>query len=168
LFTHTLFIHTLFIHTCTYLYILYIVYVVLYYHDQKITGIFNLNFAGLSVSIFFVCITSAALLVIFMPSFSWSLVFRTAIYLYQLFVSRRFLQWIKELNNVLALFNFAVKMKLSVLTHLKCCTSDFFLFDRLKKSLRGIRFESVEAMKQKSLEVLMAIQKIDFQKGFEE
>jgi len=48
---------------------------------------------------------------------------------------------------------------------------DFFLFDRLKKSLRGTRFESVEAIiaiKQKSLEALMAIQKIDFQKGFEE
>jgi len=45
---------------------------------------------------------------------------------------------------------------------------DFILFDRLKEPLRGIRFESVEAIKQKSLEALMAIQKIDFQKCFEE
>ncbi|KAG5324962.1 MOS1T transposase, partial [Acromyrmex heyeri] len=44
---------------------------------------------------------------------------------------------------------------------------DFFLFDRLKKSLRGTRFESVEAIKLKSLEALMAIPKTDFQKSFE-
>ncbi|KAG5320944.1 MOS1T transposase, partial [Acromyrmex heyeri] len=44
---------------------------------------------------------------------------------------------------------------------------DFFLFDRLKKPLRGTRFESVEAIKLKSLEALMAIPKTDFQKSFE-
>jgi len=75
-------------------------------------------------------------------------------------------------HNVLIIHEFHVKNSTNTIqqppnsSDLAPC--DFFLFGRLKKSLRGTRFESVEAIKQKSLEALMAIQKIDFQKGFEE
>lgn len=44
---------------------------------------------------------------------------------------------------------------------------DFFLFNRVKKPLRGQRFNSSEMIKQKSKEALLSIPKIEFQKAFE-
>lgn len=45
---------------------------------------------------------------------------------------------------------------------------DLFLFNRLKRPLRGTRFDSVESIKQKSKEVLMAIPKSEYEKCFQE
>lgn len=44
---------------------------------------------------------------------------------------------------------------------------DFFLFSRLKKSLRGTRYDTKELIKQKSKEELMSIPKIEFEKCFQ-
>lgn len=43
---------------------------------------------------------------------------------------------------------------------------DFFLFDRVKKPLRGTRFTSKEEVMEKSVNALKAIPKTVFQKGF--
>lgn len=45
---------------------------------------------------------------------------------------------------------------------------DFFLFNRLKKPLRGTRFDSTEAIKEKSKKELMAIRKTEFEKCFQD
>jgi len=44
--------------------------------------------------------------------------------------------------------------------------SDFWLFPKLKSAFKGTRFESVEAVKTKSSEVLKALQEKDFQHCF--
>ncbi|KYQ46420.1 hypothetical protein ALC60_14516 [Trachymyrmex zeteki] len=44
---------------------------------------------------------------------------------------------------------------------------DFFLFDRVKKPLRGTRFNSRKEIMEKSKTALMAIPTIEFQKCFE-
>lgn len=44
---------------------------------------------------------------------------------------------------------------------------DFFLFSRLKKPLRGKRFDSTEEIKQKSKDALLGIPKIEFEKAFQ-
>ena len=44
---------------------------------------------------------------------------------------------------------------------------DFFLFDRVKKSLRGTRFNSRKEVMEKSKTALMTIPTIEFQKCFE-
>jgi len=43
---------------------------------------------------------------------------------------------------------------------------DFWLFPTLKSELKGTHFESVEAVKTKSTEVLKALQEKDFQRCF--
>lgn len=45
---------------------------------------------------------------------------------------------------------------------------DFFLFSKLKYPLRGKRFETVDEIKQKSLEVLNTIPKIEYERCFED
>ncbi|KYQ49771.1 hypothetical protein ALC60_11153 [Trachymyrmex zeteki] len=44
---------------------------------------------------------------------------------------------------------------------------DFFLFDRVKKPLRGTRFNSRKEVMEKSKTALMTIPTIEFQKCFE-
>jgi hypothetical protein len=43
---------------------------------------------------------------------------------------------------------------------------DFFLFPKIKSALKGIRFESMEAVKQKTADLLKALTKEDFQHCF--
>ncbi|VVC44738.1 Hypothetical protein CINCED_3A023796 [Cinara cedri] len=40
---------------------------------------------------------------------------------------------------------------------------DFYLFPKIKSALKGIRFESMEEVKQKSAELLNGLTKTDFQ-----
>ncbi|KOC60463.1 hypothetical protein WH47_07471 [Habropoda laboriosa] len=45
---------------------------------------------------------------------------------------------------------------------------DFFLFSRFEQPLRGCRFESIEVIKQNSLNELKAISETEFHRCFEE
>ncbi|VVC34237.1 Hypothetical protein CINCED_3A000056 [Cinara cedri] len=45
---------------------------------------------------------------------------------------------------------------------------DFFLFPKIKSALKGTRFESMEAVKQKTAELLKALTKEDFQHCFDQ
>ncbi|KAL4101082.1 hypothetical protein QTP88_021102 [Uroleucon formosanum] len=45
---------------------------------------------------------------------------------------------------------------------------DFFLFPKIKSALKGTRFESMEAVKQKTAELLKALIKEDFQHSFDQ
>ena len=45
---------------------------------------------------------------------------------------------------------------------------DFFLFPRLKKVLKGMRFEDVSAIKTKTTEILKTITKTEFSQCFEQ
>ena len=45
---------------------------------------------------------------------------------------------------------------------------DFFLFPKIKKTLKGHRFTAIDDIKRASLKELKAIPKIEFQKCFED
>ncbi|VVC45905.1 Hypothetical protein CINCED_3A011395 [Cinara cedri] len=45
---------------------------------------------------------------------------------------------------------------------------DFYLFPKIKSALKGIRFESMEEVKQKSAELLNGLTKTDFQHCLEQ
>ncbi|GFX02083.1 mariner Mos1 transposase [Trichonephila clavipes] len=45
---------------------------------------------------------------------------------------------------------------------------DFFLFPKIKNTLKGHRFQDIETIKQNSTQQLQAIPKSEFQKGFED
>lgn len=73
-------------------------------------------------------------------------------------------------HNAIIIREFLAKNSTNVISHAPYSPDmspcDFFLFDRLKKPLRGTRFDSVEAIKQKSQDELMNIPKSDFEKCF--
>jgi hypothetical protein len=47
-------------------------------------------------------------------------------------------------------------------------TSDFFLFPKMKKTLKGRRFTSIDDIKSASLNELKAIPKMEFEKCFKD
>jgi len=70
-------------------------------------------------------------------------------------------------HNVLSVKRFLAKNLTPILQHppysLDLAPCDFWLFPKLKSALKGIHFESVEAVKIKSTEVLKAMQEKYFQ-----
>ncbi|GFV65607.1 putative mariner transposase [Trichonephila clavipes] len=75
-------------------------------------------------------------------------------------------------HSTLSVKRFLAKHSIPVLDHppyspdLASC--DFYLFPKVKSALKGTRFESVEAVKEKAASVLKELTKDDFQHCFQQ
>ena len=74
-------------------------------------------------------------------------------------------------HNALSVKQFLTDKRIPVLEHapyspdLAWC--DFYLFMKVKSKLKGTRFESMKAVKQKAVDLLKALTKKDFQHYFD-
>ncbi|GFT39249.1 putative mariner transposase [Trichonephila clavipes] len=75
-------------------------------------------------------------------------------------------------HNALSVKRYLADKRTPVLEHAPyspdLAPSDFFLFPKIKSALKGTRFESMEAVKQKTAELLKALTKEDFQHCFDQ
>ena len=75
-------------------------------------------------------------------------------------------------HNDLFVKSFLTKHKITVLEHLlyspDLVPCDFFLFPKIKSALKGTRFESVDAMKAKSTELMNKLSEDDLQHCFQQ
>lgn len=75
-------------------------------------------------------------------------------------------------HSALSVQTFLAKHGIPVLRHAPyspdLAPCDFYLFPKVKSALKGTRFESVEAVKEKAAELLKGLTEIDFQHCFEQ
>ncbi|GFW91111.1 putative mariner transposase [Trichonephila clavipes] len=73
-------------------------------------------------------------------------------------------------HNALSVKRYLADKRTSVLEHAPYSPAlcDLFLFPKIKSALKGTRFESMEAVKQKTTELLKALTKEDFQHCFDQ